>query len=178
MNTFAVTNIRDAAQPLLHSYGFKTTTLFASYANATATASDIDAYAQAPIETKTKRVFEFAYDLGKALGAKVDAYGSHEARPTSTLPPLEWGKTMIPRIKTLETLPNYTLALTFDDGRSVLYDMQDDIATLPSYDDLERIEGLFAQARLDESRTCVVWNENIDLPSDILYEYGKEAALA
>ena len=83
MNTFVATNIRDVAHPLLHSYGFKTTTLFASYANAMATASDIDAYAQAPIESKTKRVFEFAYDLGEALGAEVDAYGSHEVRPTS-----------------------------------------------------------------------------------------------
>ena len=31
------------------------------------------------------------------------------------------------------------------------------------------------QVQLDESRTCVFWSEDIDLPSDTLYEYGKPA---
>lgn len=26
--------------------------------------------------------------------------------------------------------------------------------------------------RLPESRTCVYWNSEIDLPSDAIYEYG------
>ena len=81
---------------------------------------------------------------------------------------------MIQRIKTMNTLPDFCLDVTFDDGRSVIYDVKDDMASLPFYNDLQRIEGLFAQARLDESRTCVVWNDRIDLPSDILYEYGEE----
>ncbi len=33
---------------------------------------------------------------------------------------------------------------------------------------------LFQQVQLDPSRTCVYWNEDIDLPSDVLYEYGVE----
>ena len=82
----AVNDIRNAARPLLDSYGFGAATLFGSYANGTATdSSDIDVYVQVPEGTKTKRVFEFAYDLGEALGAEVDAYGSHEVRPTSKL---------------------------------------------------------------------------------------------
>ncbi len=32
---------------------------------------------------------------------------------------------------------------------------------------------LFNQVQLDSSRTCVYWNEDIDLPSDSIYEYGK-----
>lgn len=35
------------------------------------------------------------------------------------------------------------------------------------------IRGLFEQAKLDESRTDVSWTKDIDLPSDMLYEYGK-----
>ena len=26
----------------------------------------------------------------------------------------------------------------------------------------------------DESRTCISWTEEIDLPSDIVYDYGRE----
>ena len=81
---------------------------------------------------------------------------------------------MVPRIKSLNTLPDYVLEVNFDDGRRIIYDVKEDIKDISSYIDLVRIEGLFNQARVDESRTCVIWNEKIDLPSDILYEYGKE----
>ncbi len=45
---------------------------------------------------------------------------------------------------------------------------------LPGYAALREVFGLFRQVRLDESRTCVFWNSDIDLPSDIIYEYGHE----
>lgn len=70
-------------------------------------------------------------------------------------------------------MKNYMLEVDFDDGKKVLYDVNDDIATLPGYDDLKNIYGLFEQVQLDESRTCVCWNNEIDLPSDAIYEYGK-----
>ena len=85
---------------------------------------------------------------------------------------------MLIRIKELKTLPNYILAIEFDDGKMVLYDVKEDMNDIASYRDLMHINGLFEQAMLDESRTCVVWNENIDLPSDILYEYGKPIGTA
>lgn len=65
------------------------------------------------------------------------------------------------------------LEIVFDDGKEVLYDMNDDIDTLPGYDDLKSIPYLFKQVSLDESRTCVYWTDDIDLLSDMLYEYGK-----
>ena len=82
---------------------------------------------------------------------------------------------MICRIKDLKALPDYLLEVTFDDGRRVIYDVKEDMEQIPSYIDLRRIEGLFNQVRLDESRTCIIWNENIDLPSDTIYEYGQDA---
>jgi len=80
---------------------------------------------------------------------------------------------MIPRIKSVKPMKNYMLEVDFDDGKKVLYDVNDDIATLPGYEDLKNIYGLFEQVQLDESRTCVFWNDDIDLPSDAIYEYGK-----
>ena len=79
---------------------------------------------------------------------------------------------MIPRIKMVEPLPDYKLKVLFDDGKTVIYDVKEDIETIESYKDLADVNGLFEQVKLDESRTCVYWNDQIDLPSDTIYEYG------
>lgn len=81
---------------------------------------------------------------------------------------------MIIRIKSLEPLENYKLHVVFDDGKEVIYDVEDDINKIPSYSDLKNIHGLFKQVQLDSSRTCVFWNDYIDLPSDAIYKYGVE----
>lgn len=79
---------------------------------------------------------------------------------------------MIPRIKSVVPLPGYLLQVVFDDGKQCIYDVNDDMNTIPSYQDLQTITGLFEQVQLDESRTCVFWNDYIDLASDTIYEYG------
>ena len=79
---------------------------------------------------------------------------------------------MIPRIKSYQPLKDYQLLVSFDDGRQVRYDVADDIATLPAFRDLQTEQGLFENAQLDTSRTCIYWNDQIDLPSDAIYEYG------
>ncbi|MCM1161738.1 MAG: DUF2442 domain-containing protein [Roseburia sp.] len=79
---------------------------------------------------------------------------------------------MIPRIKSVKPLKNYMLRVIFDDGRDCLYDVGKDIENIKGYEDLRNIHGLFEQVQLDESRTCVYWNDFIDLPSDAIYEYG------
>lgn len=81
---------------------------------------------------------------------------------------------MIMRIKSVEAVEEYILCIEFDDNTLVHYDMSEDIETLPGYEELRLISGLWSQVKLDESRTCVYWNEYIDLPSDVLYEYGNK----
>lgn len=78
----------------------------------------------------------------------------------------------IPRIQNIEPLADYRLAVLFDDGRRVLYDVNDDIATLEEFKNLKTVVGLWNSVQLDKSRTVVYWNDRIDLPSDTLYEYG------
>jgi len=80
---------------------------------------------------------------------------------------------MIPRIKSVIPAENYKLHVIFDDGKDCIYDMLEDMELLNGYSDLKDIPGLFEQVRLDESRTCVFWNDYIDLPSDTIYEYAK-----
>lgn len=79
---------------------------------------------------------------------------------------------MIVRVKSVKPLNDYILRVVFDDGKEVLYDVKEDIENIPTYRDLININGLFNQVQLDKSRTCVFWNEYIDLASDTIYEYG------
>ncbi len=80
---------------------------------------------------------------------------------------------MIPRIKSVKPLSQFFLEVIFEDGKKCIYDVEEDIKHIKSYEDLREIPGLFQQVQLDTSRTCVYWNEDIDLPSDAIYEYGK-----
>lgn len=79
---------------------------------------------------------------------------------------------MIPKIKSIKTLDNFILQVHFDDDKTVLYDVKEDFS-LPGYHELKEIYGLFQQVQLDPSRTCIYWNDHIDLASDTIYEYGK-----
>lgn len=80
---------------------------------------------------------------------------------------------MIPRIKSIEVLNNYKLQVTFDDDVMVIYDVEDDINTIAQFKPLMTEDGLFKNYQLDESRTCISWTEEIDLPSDTIREYGE-----
>ena len=64
------------------------------------------------------------------------------------------------------------LQVCFDNGVKVLYDVKDDIRTLKDFKVLETECGLFQNAQLDSSRTCVFWNDRVDLASDTILEYG------
>ena len=80
---------------------------------------------------------------------------------------------MIPRIRDITPLPDSILRVVFDDGKAVLYDVKEDMEQIESYRDLRSITGLFDKVQLDQSHTCVFWNDRIDLPSDTIYEYGR-----
>ena len=79
---------------------------------------------------------------------------------------------MIPKIKNIKVMGDFLLLIEFDVGERVLYDMKDDIKTLPDFKILESKNGLFENFQLDSSRTCVSWSDRVDLPSDTLLEYG------
>ena len=79
---------------------------------------------------------------------------------------------MIPRIKKLIPLEDYTLKVSFDDNKEVLYDVKEDINQIPQYELLKTQKGLFNNVNLDQSRTVVYWSDDIDLTSDAIYEYG------
>ena len=48
-----------------------------------------------------------------------------------------------------------------------------DINTLDDFRILTTEHGLWKNARLDTSRTCVYWSDRVDLASDTILEYGR-----
>ena len=80
---------------------------------------------------------------------------------------------MIPRISRIEPMADFKIRVTFDEGRVVVYDVGADINEIKAFEDLKSLPYLFKNATLDSSRTCIVWNDRIDLPSDTIYEYGQ-----
>ena len=79
---------------------------------------------------------------------------------------------MLPRITDIKICGDYVLEVSFDDGICVSYDVKDDIKTIPVFKELETQIGLFSAFTVDESRTCISWTDQIDLPSDTIKEYG------
>ena len=45
---------------------------------------------------------------------------------------------MLIKIKEVKPLCDYQLSVKFDDGKSVVYDVKEDIETLPHYEDLKK----------------------------------------
>ena len=83
---------------------------------------------------------------------------------------------MIPRITDAIAQDDFKLLVSFDDGTSVLYDVKDDIETIPSFRTLGLDPKMFNSFTIDESRTVISWTDQIELPSDTLREYGKMIA--
>ena len=54
-------------------------------------------------------------------------------------------------------MADFKLLVVFDEGRMVVYDVADDIESIEAFRELRTLPGLFANARLDSSRTSVVW---------------------
>ena len=81
---------------------------------------------------------------------------------------------MLIKITKLKTLPDFKLYLEFEDGKTKIYDVKEDIEQTPGYEPLETIPGLFEQVQLHQSGGMIAWTPEIDLPCDILYEYGKD----
>ena len=79
----------------------------------------------------------------------------------------------MPRIDSIETKENYQLIIWFKSGECVIYDVNEDIEAIEDFKVLKTEPHLFENVQIDESRTCIYWNDRVDLPSDTLLEYGK-----
>lgn len=82
---------------------------------------------------------------------------------------------MFHKIKNVSPLSDMRLSVQFIDGTTKLYDVRPLLSKLPAFKALEdRL--LFSDVKVDTGGYGVVWNDDLDLSCDELWEHGKTAA--
>lgn len=79
---------------------------------------------------------------------------------------------MFAKITSLATLPEYTLLAGFSTGEYRLFDLKPYIDKYKPFQALKDVNGLFEQAKIDVGGYGVVWNDELDVSADGIYEKG------
>lgn len=76
------------------------------------------------------------------------------------------------RLKNVTPLPDFMLKAEFLDGSQRIYDVKPLMKKIPVFQMLGYVHGLFGQVRVDTGGYGIIWNDEIDLSCDELYENG------
>ena len=79
---------------------------------------------------------------------------------------------MFHKVKNVTPLPEYRLLAHFTDGSDKLYDMKALFDQYPIFKSFETIPGLFQLAKAGVGGYGVVWNEDIDIDAEEIYQNG------
>ena len=77
------------------------------------------------------------------------------------------------RLKNITPLPDFMLRAEFLDGSKKIYDVKPLMEKIQVFTMLRYVHGLFGQVKLDIGGYGVVWNDEIDLSCDEIYENGR-----
>jgi len=81
---------------------------------------------------------------------------------------------MFHKAKTVTTLPDYRLLVHFANGSDKEYDMKPLFDQYPVFEELKNTSGLFEQARVDTGGYGIVWNEDVDIDTEEIYQNGTD----
>ena len=81
---------------------------------------------------------------------------------------------MFHKINSVTPLEDYTLLAHFSDGTDKLYDMKPLFSEFEAFRSFETIPGLFELARADIGGYGVVWNEDVDIDAEEIWQNGEE----
>ena len=81
---------------------------------------------------------------------------------------------MIHKIKSVSALPEYKLSVKFSEGITKIYDVKPLFEEIPIFAELERHSELFASVSVDVGGYGIVWNDELDLSCDELWENGND----
>ena len=79
---------------------------------------------------------------------------------------------MFHKIKYVYPVPDYRLVVQFSEGVSKEYDVNQLFKRLPVFEALRDDEVLFNSVKVDLGGCGIVWNEELDLSCDELWEHG------
>lgn len=84
---------------------------------------------------------------------------------------------MFYQIASVQACADYTLLVAFRNGEQKLYDVKPLFSKYPAFGALKTIAGLFEQVKVDIGGYGIVWNDELDLSCNELYEQGVDCAL-
>lgn len=80
---------------------------------------------------------------------------------------------MFHKIKNVSALPDYKLSVQFSEGVTKIYDVKPLFEKLPVFCNLKDNEEEFYCVRVDVGGYGIVWNDDLDLSCEELWENGK-----
>jgi len=79
---------------------------------------------------------------------------------------------MFHKVKYVSALPDYKLVVVFSEGVIKKYDMEDIMNSIPIFTDLKNDDDLYNSVSVDIGGYGIVWNDEIDISCDELWEKG------
>lgn len=79
---------------------------------------------------------------------------------------------MFHKITSLATLPDYVLLVGFANGEFKQFDLKSLMNKYPPFAALKNVNGLYEQAKIDAGGYGIVWNDDLDISAEGIYEKG------
>ena len=79
---------------------------------------------------------------------------------------------MFHKVKTVSPLPDFKLSVQFSEGVTKLYDVKPLFTKIPAFAYLEKRPDEFYSVSVDVGGYGIVWNDDLDLSCDELWEHG------
>ncbi len=83
---------------------------------------------------------------------------------------------MFVKITSVAALPDYILLVGFATGEYKQFDLKPLIEKYAPFKSLRQVEGLYEQVKIDVGGYGLVWNDDLDIAADGLYEKGSPCA--
>ncbi len=80
---------------------------------------------------------------------------------------------MFHKVKNVEALEDFVLKVWFIDGNVKLYDVKGLTNRWKIFESLKD-ESLFKKVKVDQGGYGIIWNDELDLACDELWEHGKD----
>ena len=80
---------------------------------------------------------------------------------------------MFHKVKAVNVIPDYRLSVQFAEGITKIYDLKPLFDKWPVFTELKNNQELLYSVEVDAGGYGVVWNDDIDLSCDELYENGE-----
>ena len=81
---------------------------------------------------------------------------------------------MFYKVQTVHPLPDYSISVVFENGVTKKYDVKPLFDKWQAFNSLKNIYGFFEQVKVDTGGYGIVWNDEIDLSCNELWNNGTE----